>query len=279
MTDIKRILSEGIGFEQNQDWESAYAFWGRAAKEMPSEIKFLIRGAAAALRIKKPADTMRLVDKARELDQERLYEEQLNTFILKARKVAASLHRINGMEALKSLDYERARIEFKALDRLEPEHPWANSYLRRASGLAPSFARRLQVSHPSVQDRIFLTGCGRSGTWLLAAMLTAIKNLNMAVGEKPLGEFLWMPNEPEIQLVKREHNAYENFDLVPHYIKILHIVRHPFDVLVSKHLDKEYYISLERMEKEHASMFSHLVERPNTCIVKYENLVNTPDKE
>jgi len=191
----------------------------------------------------------------------------------KAKSVSLSIERKKAMRAFGLNDYDTAKVHFEKMDKLDPEHPWANFYLRKCTGLSTSFYDSLLMSHPKVEQRVYLTGCGRSGTWLLTAILSSLENLRISDGECQLGEFAWMPDLPETQLVKRAHDAYLYFDSVPENVKIIHVVRHPFDVLVSTHLAKKNLITLKNLEAEHKAFFLKLQNRKNTLVVKYEDIV------
>lgn len=197
---------------------------------------------------------------------------------VKAKAVSLSIERKKAMEAFGLNDYDTAKVHFEKMDKLDPEHPWANFYLRKCTGLSTTFYNSLLKSHPKVEQRAYLTGCGRSGTWLLTAILSSLETLRISDGECQLGEFAWMPNLPETQLVKRAHDAYLYFYSVPEDIKIIHVVRHPFDVLVSTHLAKKNLITLENLEAEHKAFFSKLQNRKNTLVVKYEDIVKNVEE-
>lgn len=198
---------------------------------------------------------------------------------LGARLVRKAAHdaRVAGQKAVQDQDFIAARLHFACLDKLVPGHPWANKMLRWTTGLAPDFAARLEAERPCVRRRAFITGCGRSGTWMLAAMMSGLADTRMLPGERPLGDFLWMPNEDAIHLLKRQHDAYRYFDKVPAEISIIHIVRHPWAVLASHHRGSANYISRDRLEGEHCAFLAHLADRSNTVVVRYEDLVQTPE--
>ena len=273
----KNRLVEGIAIEKSGNWHEARKFWTASRKLDPKATGIFIREAVAAIRIQEPEFANEALKKARALDIDETFSEQLTKLEESADNLATSLLRIRGMEAFETGDFEVARINFENLSSANPNHPWAAARARVAAGLAPSFAERLKTERPKVVQRVFLTGCGRSGTWLLAAMLSGIESLRMAPGETPLGEFLNLPNEPEIHLVKRTHDAYQHFDRISSNIMVIHVVRHPFAVLISKHLEKSNYITLQRLEGEHRAFFSYLKDRQNTLVLKYEDVVGSPE--
>lgn len=271
--DIQLMLRDGLAHEKAEDWEDALEFWSACTEQFPNEIAFHLRQGRAALRARKPDQVFSSIRVARKLDKKRQHCETLDGLQARAEKLQASLYRIRAIEAFEAKDYELARKNFADLALAVPDHPWAERRAIQAAGLSPLFAQRLAEQLPLVSQRIFLTGCGRSGTWLMAAMLHCIPDIRKAHRESSLGSFLTMPNEAKIHLVKRPHDAYLHFDRIPPDIKVLHVIRHPFDVLCSHHLKTERYITMMRLEAEHSAFFLHLVDRPNTHIVKYEDMV------
>lgn len=275
--DVRSLLTAGLVHEKAGEWETALAYWLDCSEQWPDEITFYLRQIGASLRTEKPEVAMSSLKNARRLDVDKDHSAALDGLQARAEKLQASLYRIRGHEAFEAGDFEVARQNFEDLSEVVPDHPWAAARARVAAGLSPLFSQRLRDALPLVRDRVFLTGCGRSGTWLLTAMLNCIPDIRNAERETPLGAFLEMPNEPMIHLVKRPHDAYKHFDKIPPEIKVIHVVRHPFDVLCSRHRETERFISLERLEAEHAAYFAHLENRPNTLTVKYEDIVRHPD--
>lgn len=190
---------------------------------------------------------------------------------------AAHDARIAGRQAVQDQDFAAARDHFSRLATLVPNHPWADRLLRWTTGLAPDFAARLAAELPHVRCRAFITGCGRSGTWMLAAMMGGLSDTRMLPGERPLGDFLWMPDEDAIHVLKRQHDAYRYFDRIPADISVIHMVRHPWAVLASQHKEVQNYISRDRIEGEHHAYLTHLADRPNTLVLRYEDLVRAPE--
>jgi hypothetical protein len=87
-----------------------------------------------------------------------------------------------------------------------------------------------------------------------------------------------MDNVPGTHIVKRQHDTYTVYDRIPESIKIINIVRHPFDVMSSTHLGVEQYVPLERYEAELSETLRVLVGRPNTLTVRFEDLVAVPEQ-
>ena len=274
-----RLLINGIALEKAQDWAAALALWQQAATEVPGEIRFAIRGAGAALRLGEPEPAQTLLAQAVAHPRAGEHAALLAKLAQQCDALRIARHRRLAQEAINAADFATARDHLGRLATLCPDHPWAERRLRWVSGLAPDFADRLHAAHPHVRQHVFLTGCGRSGTWLMAAMLMGITGLRALPGEQPIGAFLWMPDADVIQLIKRQHNAYLYFDRLPPHVRVIHMVRHPWDVLSSTHRTVENYISMARIEGEHRAYFAHLADRPGTLVVRYEDVVLQPAVE
>lgn len=274
-----QMLIDGIALEKAQDWAAALALWQQAANAVPREIRFAIRGVGAALRLREPEPAQALLAEAMAHPRAGEHAALLEKLARKCDTLRITRHRRLAQEAIDAADFATARDHLACLAALRPDHPWAEKRLRWVSGLAPDFAERLYAAHPHVRQHVFLTGCGRSGTWLMAAMLMGIADLHALPGEQPIGAFLWMPDADVIQLIKRQHNAYLHFDRLPPDVRVIHMVRHPWDVLSSTHRSVENYISMARIEGEHRAFFAHLADRPGTLVVRYEDVVLRPAAE
>lgn len=129
--------------------------------------------------------------------------------------------------------------------------------------------------------RIFLMGCGRSGTWLLTGIMSTFANAAVAGTEHPPGAFRTFKDNPPVQVVKRTHDSCLVVNLIPAEISIIYILRHPYDVLTSKHPGNDHsrHISPLRWNSEMQAL-RWLCERkrPNTLILRYEDLVTEPDR-
>src|SRR5690606_39050157 len=81
-------------------------------------------------------------------------------------------------------------------------------------------------------------------------------------------------------LLKRTAGCHKFFALMPHSVKIVHIVRHPLDVITSRHSrTQRYCVEFQRWADEYAAFSrlrrSHPADR--MCIVRYERLLHDPD--
>jgi hypothetical protein len=133
-------------------------------------------------------------------------------------------------------------------------------------------------------QRIYIMGCGRSGTWLLTALMSTFDACHLVAKEVPVETFgVIAPQQPTLVL-KRNLTAFEAIERIPEDIRILYIVRHPFDVLTSVNpvhpgAPGQYYISPARWLGEMLALqFLTETQRPNALVLRYEDLVRDPDQ-
>ncbi len=127
--------------------------------------------------------------------------------------------------------------------------------------------------------RIYIMGCGRSGTWLLISLFSSFKNIALVAKELPVEYFGVIGTDAPVLVLKRDYRAYQLIEEIPTSISIIWIVRHPFDVLTSHNpMDsRRYYIQPWRFIGEMYAL-KYLIEtrRSDTLIIKYEDLVRDP---
>lgn len=127
--------------------------------------------------------------------------------------------------------------------------------------------------------RIFVMGCGRSGTWLLTGIMSTFSDLEVIADEVDAAMFGLIKTEKQTLVLKRNHRSYQTVIDVPQSINIVHIVRHPFDVLTSTHhrTPVGFHIQPDRWLGEMRSL-QHLMQtkRPNTVVIRYEDVVSDP---
>ncbi len=132
------------------------------------------------------------------------------------------------------------------------------------------------------RTRLFIMGCGRSGTWLLTGIMATFQDVYIYDQENPLSRFKDIDSALPVHIVKRDHESFLTVNLIPPEIGIVFIVRHPFDILTSHHpgYERRYYVTPARWNGEMQAL-RWLCEsrRPNTKIVRYEDLVTDPDRE
>lgn len=125
-------------------------------------------------------------------------------------------------------------------------------------------------------------GCGRSGTWLITALMSTFKDVCLLAKELPVEYFGIVSTNSPTLIIKRNFRSHETVENIPEDIGILYILRHPFDVLTSVNpaeasVGSKYYISPNRWLSEMLAL-RYLIEtgRSNTVVVTYEDLVTNP---
>ena len=129
--------------------------------------------------------------------------------------------------------------------------------------------------------RIYVMGCGRSGTWLLTALMTTFEDVEVLPKEVPVELFGLTPSAKSTLVLKRNYKAYRHVENISDRIELLHIVRHPFDVLTSYNpmSSRKYHISPDRWLGEMLAL-RYLIEsaRKHFLVIRYEDLVDDPPK-
>lgn len=139
-----------------------------------------------------------------------------------------------------------------------------------------AFAQWLSTANKA--QRVFIMGCGRSGTTLLYAMMGCFHDVELSGKEVPVSHFMRLPDLKKNQILKRTGDCYQFVELVPKQVNLVYVIRHPFDVLVSQLQNRQYAISPERWFDE-IQAFRQLDDKAQrqVYIVKYEDLVCYPD--
>lgn len=127
--------------------------------------------------------------------------------------------------------------------------------------------------------RIYVMGCGRSGTWLLTHVMGTFHETEVVLRELTFEYFGLYTTSGCTLVLKRDRTAYQRIEQIPECIEIAYILRHPFDVLTS-HLpssNRPYHILPDRWLGEMMSLRYLLgTGRKHTKIVRYEDLVSAP---
>jgi hypothetical protein len=148
----------------------------------------------------------------------------------------------------------------------------------REPGALDQRLREIDAARPL--QRIFLMGCGRSGTWLLTAMFATLGSLEVVAAERGVEDFGIFGTDQKALLLKRNHSGYRTVERIPHSIEIAMIVRHPYGALTSKieSEQRKYHITPDRWLGEMLAL-QYLVDtrRPATLIIRYEDLVRDPE--
>src|SRR4029078_13507365 len=95
------------------------------------------------------------------------------------------------------------------------------------------YARLTQIDADRPIKRLYIMGCGRSGTWLLTAVMSTFKGVCVLSKEVPVDFFGRLTPTRAVLILKRNSDAYQHIEQIPRRIGITYIVRHPYDVLTS----------------------------------------------
>jgi hypothetical protein len=128
-------------------------------------------------------------------------------------------------------------------------------------------------------NRIFVMGCGRSGTWLVTGVMSTFADVCVVGDEVPVETFGILSSSQSALVLKRAHDSFAKIKDVPEEIGIAYIIRHPFDVLTSHHPNnkRRFHVLPDRWLGEmRALQFLVQTKRPRTKIVRYEDLVRDP---
>ena len=139
------------------------------------------------------------------------------------------------------------------------------------------------------KKNIFIMGCGRSGTTYLLTLMSSYKDTYTLVddasvpGEDHFDRFNNINSTKKNRVIKRSSDSYDYATKIPNQIFILWLVRHPLDVTSStlyyQGTTHSSYISAERWIRE-ANALKQMIasKQKNILIIKYEDLINKPDK-
>jgi hypothetical protein len=181
------------------------------------------------------------------------------------------------------LGYARAGAYFsgnqKAAERRAHEEAHYDRYLSRRADFADLLARQ---DRRRAVKRIFVMGCGRSGTWLLYSLLSMAKDAFTLFEEVDVGRFARIGSPKPVHLLKRDKKSYLTAHRIPPSISVVWIVRHPFDVVTSRHPEKAwkkpFHIEPKRWNGEMEALRGFVeAARPNGIVVRYEDLVGNPE--
>ncbi len=127
-------------------------------------------------------------------------------------------------------------------------------------------------------NRVFVMGCGRSGTWLLAGVMTTFRDTTVVYRELSVEHFGLIKPESSALVLKRAWDSYTRIEAIPERIGIAYIVRHPYDVLTSHNpaTDRVYHVLPHVWLGEMLALqYLFDTKRPNTKIIRYEDLVSS----
>jgi hypothetical protein len=131
------------------------------------------------------------------------------------------------------------------------------------------------------KSRVYIAGCGRSGTWFALGIMGTFKSSFICSEERHYGHFAAITHQqPSLHVVKRTFDAHAYLNSIPREINILYIIRDPRDVLTSQHDNVTRYITLDRWKAEIAALKLLLKsDRPNVLVVRFEDLAANAETE
>src|SRR5262249_13116332 len=83
--------------------------------------------------------------------------------------------------------------------------------------------------------RIYVMGCGRSGTWLVTGVISTFADVCVVGQEVRVETFGILSSTQPTLVLKRANDSFATIMEIPEEIGIAYIIRHPFDVLTSHH--------------------------------------------
>jgi len=138
------------------------------------------------------------------------------------------------------------------------------------------------------QMKLFIAGCGRSGTTLIRDLMNCFEN-TVVLMDDPYGEaeftfFRDSPSEKSNQVIKRSGYAWKTLAALPADVQLMYCVRHPFDTLTSTHPltrnMRRFHITEERWISEYKALQALRIAQPqrDIYVLRYEDLVREPDE-
>lgn len=145
--------------------------------------------------------------------------------------------------------------------------------------LADELAR---IDGAQPRTRVFIAGCPRSGTTLLLNMMRCFDNVAVDLSERSYDHFALLESDAPVQVLKRTGHCYDTLTAAPSAISIIYLVRHPFDVLTSRHrgdLAKGYFTTVEEWIAEYRAFVALRELRADSglLVLRYEDLVQEAD--
>jgi hypothetical protein len=128
------------------------------------------------------------------------------------------------------------------------------------------------------RNQIFIMGCGRSGTWLLAALFTTFKDTELGPDEVEVEHFASYSTQCANLVLKRGPKSYLRPTAPPPEVRLVYIIRHPFDVLTSHNSinGRKYHLGPRRWCGEMEALWQLEGGGRQITVVRYEDLVTDP---
>lgn len=203
-----------------------------------------------------------------------LFRDAIRLFLSSPSDLARIADRLLGLE-----DWNSAWLAITAALALEPNNElflYRRDFALGGSSLLDLLLKKQDEVSEVPPKRVFIGGCGRSGTWLCEQLFSCFQDCERDAEERHAGRFAYLPHGAKLHVLKRMHNSHKTIQDLPADIGLIFMVRHPFDVLVSQHLGKANFITLDNWRDEFFA-FQRIVTRANTIVVKYEELISNPN--
>ena len=136
-----------------------------------------------------------------------------------------------------------------------------------------------EIDREKPRSRIYIMGCGRSGTYLLTGLMECFRDTYVLPDEVPAGRFARVRAPERTHVLKRDALAPLMIEFLPPSIHLLFIVRFPLDVLVSAYGETQYFMPPKIWSRYTVALRRLLIAgRPNLKVIRYEDLVGKPDE-
>lgn len=163
----------------------------------------------------------------------------------------------------------------------------ARRVVREFQRLVPlSMKRRMQKrAYPRATpaNRIFISGCARSGTTLTQRLMRCFEDIFVHPPEARY-TMLDMLDRPESNLVvKRDARSFAHLAKLPPSIGLIYCLRHPFDTLTSSHPqtrnERRFHVTPHRWMAEYDALIQLKKAQSDRRIlfVRYEDMIGAPD--
>src|SRR5262249_33886589 len=80
--------------------------------------------------------------------------------------------------------------------------------------------RLAEIDNRKPRRRIYVMGCGRSGTWLLTHVMTTFFGVEVVPRELPVEYFGLLMSDSSVLVLKRDSYAYQSVQKIPATIEI-----------------------------------------------------------
>lgn len=128
------------------------------------------------------------------------------------------------------------------------------------------------------RTRVFIVGCPRSGTTLLLNMMRCFQDAAVDLSEHPYPHFALLDDPAPIHVLKRTGHCWQSLSQIPDAVRLIYMVRHPYDVLTSRHrgdLAKGYFTTVDDWLAEYRAFLELERQRGDDglLLLRYEDLV------